>query len=162
MELETYAGQFFKKIIVEIWYPDFNAGYKNISRIQYEVTYPDSKGNPTSRVQCWMDSENNSDNNSLQLAAWTSSSKYRFMRFDFLKNDKPDANIIISRTIYYIAKMSENALMSKIKISTGSEDARNFKVIDKSAPASVHNKIAITIGDLGVVINSPNIFETVF
>lgn len=154
---------YFNKINIDIYYPDFDFGYDNkISRIQYQVTYPDLNGSPTSRVECWIDTGNNGATQPLQLAAWSPSLKYNYMRFSFLKNDKPDANVIIKRTIYYLPGMQESSAISEVSISTKSNDANSFKVIERSITISVQNKIVITIGELGVDSKSSDVFETTF
>ena len=77
---------YFKKIKIEISYPDFDAGYdEKISSIHYQVTYPDMKGDPISRVQCIMNSGSDTEDKNMELAVWTASSKYASMGFNFLK-----------------------------------------------------------------------------
>src|SRR5437868_3721529 len=119
---------YFKKIKIEIFYPGFDAGYdKKISSIHYQVTYPDLKGSPTSRVQCMM-TGNNSENKTMQLAVWTASSSYSYMGFDFLKTDSDNADLTVSRTIYFKPEMPGKPLTSQIIINTKSEDVNGFKI----------------------------------
>jgi len=144
-------GGYFDKIHVEIFYPDFDNGCdKKITSILYQVSYPDMNGNPVIRTQCFMNSLNDNAANNLVLAAWTASSKYDYMGFNFLKPGKPNANLTITRTIIYDPKTQDKPQASQISINTDADNVSGFRINAQPAPTSVHNKIAVAIGELGI------------
>jgi hypothetical protein len=153
---------YFKKITIEIYYPDLDAGYdKKISSIHYQVTYPDMKGDLISRVQCIMNSGIADEDKNMQLAIWTASSKYTSMDFNFLKNDGTHADLVIRRTIYYKTGMPDQPVISQIIINTAPKDVSRFKISEQSPATYVHNKIAIAVAEMAGSAPS-NFFRTVF
>jgi len=157
-------GGYFDKIHLEIFYPDFDNGYdKKIASIHYQVTYPDLNGNPVLRTQCFMNSLNDNETKNLELAVWSTSSKYDYMGFNFLKPDKPNANLTISRTIFYNPAIHDKPQASQISINTDADNVNGFKINAQPAATIVHNKIAIAIGEVGInVPGTANFYNAKF
>src|SRR5438132_3140490 len=93
----------FKKIRIEIFYPDFDHSSQNdIYQINYEVTYPDSSGNPLTKSSCLLNSENGINEQNIYPAIWRASSQYTSMIFDFSKTDQDGlAELTIKRLVYF-------------------------------------------------------------
>ena len=154
----------FKKIRIEIFYPDFDTSSNNeVYQINYEVTYPDSSGNPLTKNSCLLSSGNSINEQTRYPAIWRASSQYNYMIFDFSKTIHAGAaELIIKRLVYF---NSGAPLTSTISIDTASEDESGFKVITQtSTTPSVRNKIAIALIDIMTkeIINSSTNFKTEF
>src|SRR3954447_13423831 len=125
----------FKKIRIEIFYPDFDPPSKNdIYQISYEVTYPDSAGNPLTKNNCLLSSGNTINEQNRYPAIWRASSQYTSMIFDFSKTAHDgQAELTIKREVYF---NSGAPLTSTISIDTASEDESGFKVITQTSATS--------------------------
>jgi hypothetical protein len=154
----------FKKIRIEIFYPDFDTSSNNdVYQITYEVTYPDSSGNPLTKNSCLLSLGNSINEQNRYPAIWRASSQYNSMIFDFSKTTPAGvAELTIKRQVYF---NSGAPLTSTISIDTASEDESEFKIITQtSTTPSVRNKIAIALMDIMTqeIINSSTNFKTEF
>ncbi len=137
----------FKKIRIEIFYPDFDtSSNKDVYQIDYEVTYPDSSGNQLTKNSCLLSSGDSINEQNRYPAIWRASSQYTSMIFDFSKTIQDGlAELTIKRQVYF---NSGAPLTSTISIDTASEDESGFKVVTQTATPSIRNKIAIAVMDI--------------
>jgi hypothetical protein len=152
------------KIRIEVFYPDFDTSIHNdVYQINYEVTYPDSTGNPITRNSCLLSSDNSINEQNRYPAIWRTSSQYTSMIFDFSRTTQDGlAELTITRQVYF---NSGAPLTSTISINTAAEDESGFNVITQtSTTPSVHNKIAVTVMDIMTteILNSSTNFKTEF
>jgi len=153
---------YFEKIEVRIFHPEFDSGYhKKIASIQYQVGYQDLQGGSFIRAEGMVHMKDGSTAASLQLASWRPGTTFDYVSFNFMKPEKPGANLTVIRKVYY--NPPDKSDTQQITINTDGDDAGKFKVITQPPHGQVHNKVTVAIGDIGVQVPATvPFFQTTF